>query len=126
MNPLSLKALAVLGAGASIVILALLSWALWLRGDVAKAEGERDRARDQLSIVSTSLGRCTAQTDEFRRAGDNAVALSTRLAELARAQAAAGAPAIASLEKRLAAFAGSCDAAWASLENDYKTTRGPR
>lgn len=135
INPLSLKATAVLGAGSLVVIMALFSWAMWLKADLAdekvktvRTEGERDRARDQASLLGTSLGRCTAQTDEFRKAGDNAVALSTKLVELAKAQAAAGAPAIASLERKLAekppAGAG-CEQAWAFIEAERKARGAP-
>lgn len=126
MNPLSLKATAIIGAASALLCLSLLSWALWLRADLAEAQGDLKVARAQLDIVSTSLARCNAGVEDARRSAAAAIALGAQALAAAQAQASAAAPAIASLEKRLAGFTGGCDAAWASIEIDYKASRGLR
>lgn len=129
MNPLSLKATAIIGAGAAIMCLALLSWALWLRGDLAEARADLRVEQAQTRVLADSLSRCNRSVEDAKAAGDRALAYGAQALASAQANTAAVARSIQGLQdavNRKPPAGASCSDAWALIEQEFKSTRGPR
>jgi hypothetical protein len=106
--------LALVALGAS-----LACWALLERASAIQARAERDRALDQVAVVSAAAKACSASVDQAREVGEAAIAATGELVAAAKRLAAPAVHTVERIEKgpRAPTPPGAgCDQAWDVIE----------
>jgi hypothetical protein len=125
-SPARLQALLVAALAMLVVILALLIYGLWWRGQALQARGERDSARDQVAVVSAAAEACSESVARARAIAGAELAAAHRALEDFRRLHAGQRAAVARLEgllERPAPPGAGCDAAWAAIETDARAAQ---
>jgi hypothetical protein len=125
-SPARLQALLVAALAMLVVILALVVYGLWWRGQALEARGERDSARDQVAVVSAAAEACSESVTRARAIAGAELAAAHRALEDFRRLHAGQRAAVARLEGLLARPAPSgagCDAAWAAIEANARAAQ---
>jgi hypothetical protein len=115
--PAALKALLLL-------CFALTCWALLERLGGVQARAERDRALDQVVVVSAAAAACTTSVDHAREVGSAAIKAAGELSAAAARLAVPPKTIVQHTEMIIQnltpELAGDCNAAWEKLELDRK------
>jgi hypothetical protein len=125
-SPARLQALLVAALAMLVVILALLIYGLWWRGQALQARGERDSARDQVVVVSAAAEACSESVARAKAIAGAELAAAHRALEDFRRLHAGQRAAVARLEgllERPAPAGAGCDAAWAAIESDARAAQ---
>lgn len=130
-GPARIKGLLIGAMAIGALCLSLAGWAWIEHLGAALARAERDRALDQVAVVSAAAQACTASVDHAKRAGEAAVAAS---AELLAAARRIKQPAIREVERieRLVKEtplapeqAQDCAFGWDLIEEQHRKAGGP-
>jgi hypothetical protein len=121
-----LEALLFAALAMLVVILALLIYGLWWRGQALQARGERDSARDQVVVVAAAAEACSESVARAKAIAGEQLAAAHRALEDFRRLHAGQRAAVARLEgllERPAPAGSGCDAAWAAIESNPRAPR---
>lgn len=118
-GPARVKGLLLASMAIAALCLALTTWALVERLGAVQARAERDRALDQVAVISAAAQACSVAVDHAREVGQAAIAAT---GELLEAAARISAPAVHTVERiekileRPSPPGAGCDQAWDQIE----------
>jgi hypothetical protein len=122
-GPARVKGLLVAFLAAVALGLGLTTWALVERLGAVQARAERDRALDQVAVVSAAAKACSASVDHAREVGEAAIAATGELVAAAKRLKAPAVHTVERIEKILeqpAPPGAGCDQAWTTIEQIHK------
>lgn len=122
-GPARVKGLLVAFLAVVALGLGLMTWALVERVGAVQARAERDRALDQVAVISAAAKACSASVDRAREVGEAAIAGTAQLLAAAKRLSA---PAVHTVERietvleRPTPPGAGCDRAWDTIEQVHK------